>query len=130
MAHEGIIFSIEWLYLTIIYVILVVVSAAAQCLYFKAYLEMKRSPMIKSVVILLTTILIENFYFLSVAIARGYEHALVPVLENPIAWSIPKLFMLYGLYNFIRQSITPTDVTDIYSIGNPRKKKEEEKKKV
>jgi hypothetical protein len=120
-----IVFSYEWLYLTVVYVILVVASSIAQMLYFKAYIEMKRSPMIKSVVLLLTTILVENFYFLSVAIARGYQHSLVPVLENPIAWSIPKLFMLYGLWNFIKQSITPSDVKDLHCVGQERKKKEQ-----
>ena len=102
--------DIEWLYLTTVYLLLVIASAIAQMLYYRAYIEMKRTPIIKSLLLVLTSILLENIYFLCLSVARGYQNGhMIVVMENPIAWSIPKVFMLYAVTDFIHKSTKVVD---------------------
>jgi hypothetical protein len=100
-------FNYAWLLLTFVYLLLIVVGAYAVFLYRRAYLCMKRSSMILSVVALLTALFIENAYFLIAAILEGFGHATHSIFNAPLLWVIPKIVALIGLIWFVCASLTP-----------------------
>jgi len=101
-------FTVSWLILVGIYLILTGVNVQACLLYRKAYLKMKKTLMIRSVWLLMVALFIENLYFAVTAIVQGFRHPLGLVLMHPLMWTVPKTFLLIALIHFVYASISPT----------------------
>jgi len=98
-----------WVFLTATYLSLTVAGVVSVLLYRYAYLNMKRTRMIKSVYWLLITLALENIYFLVTSAARWHGHVyLEEFLTNPWLWSVPKVLLLFALVYFIYASLCPT----------------------
>jgi hypothetical protein len=99
-----------YIFLITVYCVLIFVNIYAICLYYYAYLKMKRTRMIRSVFILLLSFLFENVYFFIVAnqvfeLGDKTTHFMI----HPLFWSIPKLVVLFGLSYFIYASLKPNN---------------------
>lgn len=101
-------FTLCWLFLIIIYVILTSVNLVAVIIYRNAYYMMKRTLMIKSVYYLMIALLIENLYFTSSAILQGLHMRLGFILHWPLLWVIPKFILLLAIIFFVYSSLVPT----------------------
>ncbi len=69
---------------------------------------MHRTIMIKSVFYLLGALVIENVYFLILAIAGGFDLPIAIIMMHPVLWSIPKLILGGSLLFFVAASLSPT----------------------
>lgn len=90
--------------LLVIYLLLVVVDFVTMLVYWWAYNRMKRTPMILSVAILLTALLISDVYYMSYQWFLLYSDS--HILAIPYFWAIPKLLVLGSLLFFLRMSFT------------------------
>ena len=97
------------LYLVVVYISLILINIHAVWLYYTAYVKMKRTRMIKSVFLLLCAFLIENVYFLCIAMNKKLIEVISNTPVHPLLWSIPKLIVMSGLLYFIWSSLSPSD---------------------
>lgn len=95
--------------LIVIYSILITVCAYSVFLYRKAYYEMKKTRVIKSVYLLLIALLAENFYFGLALLCQNQNLLLYNYLIQPFWWIFPKLFILIALIYFIYSSLTKSE---------------------
>lgn len=121
-------FTPEWLFLTIVYIVLSCINIYAVILYRKAYYEMKRTLIIRSVYYLMIALLIENVYFAITAIAEGFNHSIGTIMMYPLLWSIPKLLLLFAILFFVVGSLSPNEsikeeFCEDYCNCKPRKNK-------
>ena len=115
-------FTAGWLLLSLTYLALCLTGLISVGLYHHAYMKMKRTRMIRSVLFLLFAVLVENIYFMVTAIARGYDLIIQDVLHDPYFWFMPKLVLLFALIYFIYASITPTKEAPCNALHNAQKK--------
>ena len=92
--------------LIIVYTCLILTGIYSVFLYRKAYHEMKKTRVIQSVYLLLTSILIENIYFCLALILRDTQNLVTNFLFSPIFWAVPKLLLLITLCYFILSSLS------------------------
>lgn len=91
--------------LLVVYVFLLFVDLLALLVYWWAYFQMKRTPMILSVALLLSSLFLSDFYFMLYQVSLLHDSVL-GILQIPYLWAIPKLFVLAGLIYFLRMSFT------------------------
>jgi hypothetical protein len=70
--------------------------------------KMKKTPIIRSVYMLLGALLFENVYFLITAIANATSEKAWEILTHPILWSVPKILLGIGLTYFVVASLSPS----------------------
>ena len=101
-------YTISWITLIIIYIVLVCVNLIGVIIYREAFHKMKRTLMIRAVYILLLALLFENVYFTLTALTVGYESVIGNILMNPLMWVVPKFILLLAIGFFIYASLKPT----------------------
>jgi len=101
-------YTISWLTLIIVYVVLSCINIFAVYIYREAYYKMKRTLMIRSVYYLMVALLIENVYFTITAMTVGIDSVVSFILMHPLMWVIPKFILLLSVLYFIYASLTPT----------------------
>lgn len=94
----------------VIYAIICFVSFIGSLLYFNAYKEMKRTPIIGNLALLLFTIFIDGCFWLIMEYYRYMNGGYINVLIQPLSLVIIKSILAIGLVLFIYTSVkTPTD---------------------
>jgi len=93
-----------------IYIILLTASIHGTLLYRKAYYQMKRTPMIRSVYLLMMAIAFDSAYFLVATVAQQFHKPIEETLLSPWLLTIPKMAMLGGLGYFLYRTLSPNDV--------------------
>jgi hypothetical protein len=127
---------LHWIVLVIVYTAVLLINVYAMILYRKACMQMKRTPIIKSIYYFLAALLFENLYFWITATARAVDSSLGSVLEYPLLWAIPKIILGISLLYFIWASLSPQTPTLTEELHNLKecgkicsKQQEEENKK-
>lgn len=85
------------------------VALVATLLYRKAYFEMKRSPMILSVLLLLISICVGSAFNLAVTIQTISYGVMPSTLNNPFVMLVPRLLVTAALLYFIYASLHPNE---------------------
>jgi vacuolar-type H+-ATPase subunit I/STV1 len=104
MAHP---YTFGFLVTDIIYSLLTILAGALAIMYYHAYRKMKRSPMIKSVWVLMLAITIDSAFFAVTTIATTFHRPLQEQLVTPPWLIVPKLVFLIGLLTFMIATLSP-----------------------
>ena len=91
----------------IICVLLVFFGVVLTIMYWHAYRKMKRSPMIRSVWLLMLAITIDSAFFAVIIIASTFHEPLEQTLVTPQWLLIPKIVFLLGLLCFTVATLSP-----------------------
>jgi len=99
-----------FLTLDIVYALSVVVFGILTSLYYKAYLKMHKTRVIKSVAILMLSLFVESIYFLATSVAMTFDSLIVKdLLMIPWLWALPKIFLLFAAAYFMYVSLAPNE---------------------
>jgi cytochrome bd-type quinol oxidase subunit 2 len=100
--------TIGYLVAIVVYALLTLMGAVLTVMYHHAYLEMKRTPMIKSVWVLMLAITLDSLFFTMATTAAAFHHPLNGILTTPQWLIIPKTIFLVGLFCFMVATLSPS----------------------
>ena len=89
----------------VIYAIICFVSLLGSILYFHAYKEMKKTPIIGNLTLLLFTIFIDGTFWLIMEYYRYMTGVYIDVLIQPLSLVIIKSILAIGLVLFVYTSV-------------------------
>jgi hypothetical protein len=98
--------------LALVNVATMMVMLSAVVLYRKAYFEMKKTPMILSVLLLLFSIFIDSLYDLISVVMQIYHQSSPSFLANPYMIVIPKFLIMIATIYFVFESLSPQKKTN------------------
>lgn len=98
--------------LSIVYIILLLLSIYCAILYRRAYLEMKKTRMIQSVMLLMFAITFDSAYWMTVTLSHAFAENIGNVLLNGYFATIPKFLLLCAVAYFLYATLTPTRYVD------------------
>lgn len=90
---------------TLLYAIITIFAFIGAIVYARAYVEMKRTPIIGAVVVLLFTISMDAFWWFFTEFERWQHGTYETWMVSPIALIVIKLFLTIGVLYFVLISI-------------------------
>lgn len=122
--------SLGYILLIIVYVLLILACGYATLLYRQAFVKMKRTRMIQSVMILMVGLMMDATYWTIVTIAHAFNPPLAHVMLTTYFAVIPKFILLCAIVYFLYATLTPTQYVDtVDQAKNVAQKTMEEDKK-
>lgn len=100
--------AIGYLVADLIYLLLTLTAGVLFFLYLHAWKKMKRSPMIRSVWVLMLAISVDSAVWTVTTIAHVYHPPIEEMLLSPMWLIVTKLVFLFGLLCFFYATLSPS----------------------
>lgn len=91
----------------VVYGVLLLVMIVLALLYHKAYVKMKRSPVIGSLLCVMIAVCFDTIYYGAVTFMAGTELSYQVLVGNPYFIMVPKIFLIGAFGYFLYTSLSP-----------------------